>query len=585
MIKNITTSLRGSLGALQGRSDRFLDSLAPRFSRRALSVASLLFLLAFSGFGVLTPNALENGDAAVYAQQIADREFSTRTIHIGYFLLGSLFTYPLSRLSIPLDHALNLMNCVCGALSVMLIYVIALRAARKQWPAVAAAVFLATNSVFVFNALYAEIYAPATFFVLLACVLWLRTSPMTAGISLGIAGLITPSSVFAAPLFPFLRPRMRPLLRFAAAALVVIVLGLCWHVRDFLSGQRGLLKAVGQGLPLHHAILKEGRELFLGLFVYIPFVICGIVVVVKTKRLHPLGVALAGLWIANFLFGERFSDVPVQLSTWALLCVLGGVGVDMFSRFSPSSVGGAGFWIPIAATTVIGTAAVVVRGIVRSDPNLAARMSRYLPPTEALVAFGFATLLYAVAAVVLKTCTRLSAVGRSSVVIGTVLAMVITGTCFALGSVARTNAEILAYRNAALRMGETASPDFLLLADWDKGILLEHYLFRRSYTGRWICTTHLFGLYQDLQRQTETWEDLRKGLRAGREIWVVREGRTLVSPRMDKLVKQGFKHLFSELRGAGYVVELSGPFHRARPKTVQPRANGPCAGFETRSPT
>jgi len=289
-----------------------------------------LFLISFSLFAFLSANALINGDAALYVQQIVHLDFAQRTIHLGYFLLGSPFIH---LLPLPPDYALNLMSCFFGALCTVLIYLIACTTTQNHRVAFIAVLVLLTNYLFVVNAVFAEVYVPQLFFFLLAvqCVLLQKAIP--AGLSFALSFLITPSALFGLPSLLLLQRDKRAMLQLTTPAFIVVLLALLPNADDYFVGGRGLLKAVRIDLALDRAFLKEGRELFNNLFCYAPFLLAGSVYIMRNKRLHALGGALISLWFFSFIFGEKFGDVPVQLPTYVLLSLVGGIGFQYLLDF------------------------------------------------------------------------------------------------------------------------------------------------------------------------------------------------------------------------------------------------------------
>ena len=117
-------------------------------SKKILLFCGGMFLFTFALFSFISPNALVNGDAALYEQQIVHFDFSQRTIHLGYYLLGVPFIH---LLPLPADYALNLMNCFFGALSVVMIFLIGFTVSKTVLVGFIASIFLLTNYIFVYN--------------------------------------------------------------------------------------------------------------------------------------------------------------------------------------------------------------------------------------------------------------------------------------------------------------------------------------------------------------------------------------------------------------------------------------------------
>ncbi len=88
-IQILTTSIPSDVLA---SSDAFLRTLHLRLPRSMFIAFLLISLVSFLFMAPFAPRGLVNGDAAVYAQQIEQRNIGIRTVHIGYHLLGILFT-------------------------------------------------------------------------------------------------------------------------------------------------------------------------------------------------------------------------------------------------------------------------------------------------------------------------------------------------------------------------------------------------------------------------------------------------------------------------------------------------------------
>ena len=288
-----------------------------------------MFFISFALFAFLSPNALINGDAALYEQQIVHFDFSHRTIHLGYYLLGMPFIH---LLPLPSDYALNLMNCFFGALSIALIFTIAFTISENLLVAFVASILQLTNHLFFYNAVYAEVYVPQLCFFLLSLQLVLLHKAISGGMVFALAFLITPSSLFGFPCLMIVLRDKKSLFYFSTAAVLVISIALAPHLNDYFFGGRGLLKALQTRMSIHNALLKESNEFFSSFLVYLPLLAAGIIKIVTDKRLHRLGVALIILWLTSFLFGERFGDVPAQLPAYALFSIIGGLGFHCVLR-------------------------------------------------------------------------------------------------------------------------------------------------------------------------------------------------------------------------------------------------------------
>jgi hypothetical protein len=261
--------------------------------------------------------------------------FTERPVHLGYYLLGAGFIrlFPGSN-----DRAVNLMNCFLGALSIMLVYFITLTICHKYIPAIAASLLLFTHYMFLENSIYAEVYTPQVCFFLLSILLWLLNKPIFAAITFLFSFLITPIAILALPCFLILRPRLRPLLLFCAIFLVSASVAIFPVHQYYFFGSRGLFEAASRPFDIKWALNKEGREIVSGFFLCIPLLVTGLLEIFGRKQLRPFAFALLILWLATLFSAEKISDVSPQLPVYAMLCVVGGLGVGLILRISNNRV-------------------------------------------------------------------------------------------------------------------------------------------------------------------------------------------------------------------------------------------------------
>lgn len=319
---------------LNNFANPFLESLQP-CNTKGIIAGILLFLVVFSALASLCTEALINGDAAVYLQQMQNLNFTDRPVHLGYYLLGAGFIRILPGSD---DYAINLMNCFLGALSIMLVYFITFTICHKYMPAVAASLLLFTHYMFLENSIYAEVYTPQVCFLLLSILLWLLNKPILASLSFLFSFLITPSAILALPCFFILRPRLRPLLLFCAIFSVSAAVAIVPVRQSYFFGSRSLFGAANRPFDIRWALNKEGREIFSSFFLCIPLVVAGFLEIFGRKQFRPLAFALLMLWLVTLLSAEKISDVPSQLPVYAMLCVVGGLGLGLILRISNSRI-------------------------------------------------------------------------------------------------------------------------------------------------------------------------------------------------------------------------------------------------------
>jgi hypothetical protein len=317
---------------LNNFANPFLETLQPCKTKDIL-IGLVIFLSAFAVFASLSTEALANGDAAVYLQQMQNLNFTDRSVHLGYYLLGAGFIRLLPGSD---DHAINLMNCFLGALSIMLVYFIIFIICHKHIPAIAASILLFTHYMFLENSIYAEVYTPQVCFFLLSILLWLLNKPILAALSFLLSFLVTPSAIFALPCFFILRPRLRPLLLFCAIFLGFAAVMIFPVRQSYFFGSRGLFEAANRPFNLGWALSKEGREIFSGFFLCIPLVVAGLLEIFGRRQFRPFAFALLILWLVTLFLAEKISDVSPQLPVYAILCMVGGLGLELLLRISNS---------------------------------------------------------------------------------------------------------------------------------------------------------------------------------------------------------------------------------------------------------
>ncbi len=340
-----------------------------------------MFGAIFIAFALAAPDSFINGDAVVYASQIQAADFTERTTHLGYYLVA----WPVSFLPISLSHALNLLNCAFGAGVAVLVGLIGARLTGSTIVGPLSAIVLAVNTILVDNALHAEVYIAQTFFLMLAIYLWQRERPVWAGAGCAAAFLVTASSAFAAPYLIVMRPKWRPLLLLGATAAILSAAALLPVLHNYLFGARGLLVAAEHGVDYKLATLKTGRDLFFGFFALLPFLFAGAVECWRRPALRRFGLAVAAMAVTVFLFGEKFTDVPVQLPTYALASVIAAIGIEatLTGDRKPAILGavaGACLVVPILLVT----------------PYVPAALAHHLPGKGELLLYGAAAALTAI---------------------------------------------------------------------------------------------------------------------------------------------------------------------------------------------
>jgi hypothetical protein len=484
-------------------------------SRKDLFAASgalpVLAIFAFSCayFALLTPRGLPNGDAALYAQQVLSLDFASRPVHLGYYLLAALLSF---FQDVP-DRFFNLLSSFFAAGTLALVYLLARHLLRRDDPesnlrlAVAAPAALFANAVFLENAVLAEVYGVATFFLVLALWAWLRGQALLAGLCFGFAGLVTPSAALFAPAFLLVeKPRLRPLAILAAVAAALVLLPILPVVGEYLHGDRGLLAAAGRAMGPAQRLVKEGFELGLGFLALLPLLALGAWRAARRPRLRPFLIAWTAVAAFTLLLGERFSDVPAQLPAWALAALFVSFGAaELADRLAAGDL--RVWWLASAGGALPVAGLLLARGRAAS-----------LAPVEI---FWF---LMASLALTFLLAAAGWWQGRRGDLRGSVVVLVLVGVMInsqlATQIVLAKKQRIESYRRAAARLKDDAAPGYLAVGSWERGILLEHYLYRRSYTEHVINTAWLEGRWGD-ERRDKARQDLSAALAAGREIWLL----------------------------------------------------------------
>jgi hypothetical protein len=269
---------------------------------------------------------IQNGDCAVYNDQIEHRIVNFRTSHVGYMLLGMATN---AVLPFDLDRNMNLM-CLAfasgGAVALMTI-------ARKQGASRGAALFAAllafATHAYLRGAVLSEVDVVACSLVLLGLAAWVSRQRVFAAAAYGLAMLVTPVTATTLPMFLLtrasgergLRPRLADLKNvaiFGAVAIAVyapLVL-LLWH--DYCYGGRGLLHAPRIPWGVDQQVARSVRFLTGSAA---PWLAVGLgSAFARILDGTSLGVGVLAAMATTAVLGERTLDVPVQLPN---LCVLG----------------------------------------------------------------------------------------------------------------------------------------------------------------------------------------------------------------------------------------------------------------------
>ncbi len=504
----------------------FLDNLHS-CETKDFVIGIILFGVAFSSFASCCTEAFTGGDAAVYLKQMKDLDFYSRSVHIGYYLLGAGFIriFPGSD-----DYALNLMNCFFGAFSATLLYLITFVICHKRFIAIISGLFLLTHYIFIENSVYAEVYTPQVCFLLLAILFWLRDRPVLAVLSFFASFLMSTSTIFALPLFFILRPRLRPLVIFGTLFLVIAAAVTIPLYKTYFLSSRGLLSASFYPANMGFILHREAMEVFLGSFLGIPFMVVGLIGILRHKRFRPFAIALLALWLVTLLFGEKNrNDFPVQLPTFTLLCIVGALGFQFLLRVPKNT---------IFTKTLIGLILTVSTiTIVLIKISITTKHISIFLPTWLLVTI----ILLMVSGILLIALDRLARIHAQTIIVSMAILVIITNGFIAFSNIRLMNIYHTGYRNTVIEMNKVAGPNYLVIGGWSKGILFGHYVFQKPYMPCWINTQWLAGRW----KRDDAIKKLNEAITARRQIWLLGKYPGLFSVLQKSGYKiEGFRHIY-----------------------------------------
>ena len=495
-------------------------------------MAVLIFIVGLVLFTALAPDFLVHGDAAVYARQIAQNNFSERTVHLGYFLIGSVLKLFNGNVS---DRGLNLLSCVFGAGSLVLIFLLSRQLSAGRTAALFASATMAVHWVFVENTLYAEVYGSQTFFLVLAFYVWTKKQALAAGPAFAISALITPSTALAGPSFLIYRPNVRSWVRAFLPAALLMSLFLSPVLDDYLLGPRGLLNAVpgfligapAPSLPktqsieaadaveepdsrcgdLCLGIRKEARDVVLGCLHLLPLWIVGLGALLRRKALQRFALALFSLWLLSFLFGIGHPTVPVQLPTYVLSAVVAAFGFEHLVTADR----GASMAVKMTLLAFVSISASFPLGILwwaRPRFELLQGLPSTLPIFLALALWGGTV-----------ACAGGMLAGRAGLRWMPWL-LVLLNAVFVISMATDKTREAEGFRQTVVEIDRVAEPGFLVIATWDKGILFSHYVGAESYGDHWLSPAWLKEYWgEEKRKQSEGL--ISRATARGRQIWLL----------------------------------------------------------------
>jgi hypothetical protein len=307
---------------------------SPGKERTARLLVAAAFLVLFVLLATLLRPVLQNGDSAVYNQQIESRDLSHRTTHVGYMALGVAFD---AILPFSTDMNMNVMVLTLGMLGLYAVYSAAHVLSGSRWASGISVLLALALTPQLRGMLISEVDAVSASLIAVAYCCFLKDLTMIAGAIFGLSVLVTPLSgpllvVFALTVSvtkgELRRAALRQVVRLAklgSAALLVYLPPVLLNYQDYVYAGRGLLHAPHSGFAWPARLAHSGAFIWQEARFLIPLYVLGIVLCLASARVWRTGQPALGLIVSVGLMavvGERFSDVPVQLPNLVLLAIV-----------------------------------------------------------------------------------------------------------------------------------------------------------------------------------------------------------------------------------------------------------------------
>ncbi|MFT3925178.1 MAG: hypothetical protein QM778_21760 [Myxococcales bacterium] len=301
----------------------------PRFTgvRRSACLVALAALLVNL---FLLHSVVQNGDAAVYNQQIESGDLGGRTTHVGYMTLGFLFN-AISPFDV--DLTMNLFALLCASLGAAAIYVITWRLSDHERWALVSVPLLFSVGAYLRGAVLGEVDVPACALVLCSVALAICGRKAWAGAVFGVAMLTTPVVATCLPMplgalafgvlqsgrERWVRRLCLEVLWFGLAALAVYVPAVLLVWQDYVHGGRGLLRAGRNPFDLEVQVLRSARFVRDQTSYWCALGLAGVLAGFFDARSRGLSLGVLLALVATTIGADRFLDVPVQLPQVCLL--------------------------------------------------------------------------------------------------------------------------------------------------------------------------------------------------------------------------------------------------------------------------
>ena len=197
----------------------------------ALFFLSLIFFLLFM---IDTP---VNGDTYVYAYSISTLEGPV--IHIGYYLLGSIFHFFLKSFGGTPLQTLGYISVFFGSVSVVCMYLVTLMLTKNRLQSFIAALILMFSGTHWFFSIHGEVYVPQLAFVLLAALFIMKKRALLSSLSILVAISITPTSCLAIPPIIYLmyvkQFEKKQIIYFASPILLALIFLIAWDISKLIN--------------------------------------------------------------------------------------------------------------------------------------------------------------------------------------------------------------------------------------------------------------------------------------------------------------------------------------------------------------
>lgn len=312
---------------------------------RVRRIAVVVFFLAlFAAHTTQLGPLLQNGDSAVYNEQIDSFDLGSRTTHVGYIALGIVFN---ALLPFSTDVNMNVMVLCVGFMGLIAVYVATHTLVRSRLPALAAAVLPLGLPSQLKGMLLSEVDIVSVAFVAMAFACFVRRSSLIAGMLFGYAVLVTPLSgpllavfvclvtVREASLREVVMGHVRRIFRFGVGALLVFAPPIAIMYRNYLHGPRGLFRGSPPPFSVPKQLVQSADFIKDELGYLLPLYIVGALLCLANRRVWRLGQPALALLVSAVLMGavgQRFGDVPVQLPNLVLFGMLPAIAYSVSGR-------------------------------------------------------------------------------------------------------------------------------------------------------------------------------------------------------------------------------------------------------------